>query len=604
MSSPKSFLGMRHFLKHFRPYLLKERRLIAGATGAVGLETALKILEPWPLALLFDVLLIPKDSAPAFLLALEPQRLLLYIALALVVIVGLRALAAYWNTIGFALAGNRVLTRVRSDLYSHMQRLSLDDHNKSKQGDMVMRVMSDVGMLKDVLVGALLPLMVDALMFVGMFGVMLWLDWRLALLSLLMFPLFYLTSLRLGRQIQEVSRKQRKRDGAMASTAAEAIAAIKTVQALSLENTFSSAFNQHNQKSLKEGVRATRLSANLERTVDVLIAGVTALILYFGAQLVLSQSISAGDLLVFLSYLKSAFKPVRDMAKYTARLAKASAAAERVMEVLKRPRVQNAPGAIDMPPVLGEVSFENVSFAYEGKLVLKNISFSARAGQRVAIVGPSGSGKSTLLSLLPRLYPPTLGGIFIDRCDIRTFTLSSLRSNISLVLQDGLLFSMSVRDNIALMNPSATDKEVVRAAKLARAHEFICQLPQGYDTVLGERGVTLSGGQRQRLAIARAALRKAPFLLLDEPTTGLDEDNQRLVMEALEHLSRGCTSFIVTHDLKLASRADLILYLENGALLEQGSHEHLISLGGRYASLYLAQLGVPQWSGDVNAASL
>jgi ATP-binding cassette, subfamily B, bacterial len=590
MAKPQSLRetvpSLRRTILAFTPYLRKERGLVAGSLSALLAETLLRLAEPWPLKFIFDNILVATPQ-PAF--GLSGHTLLIAAVTASVVFTGVRSLASYFATVGFSFVGNRVLTSVRSDLYRHLQRLPLSYHSKSKQGDMVMRVMTDVGMLKDVAVTALLPMVGDMLVFTGMFVVMLILDWRLALLSLTLFPLFYLTSLRLGRRIRETSRQQRKREGAMAATASEALGAMKTVQALALEDRFAASFTSQNAKSLKDGVKASRLSASLERSVDILIAIVTALVLYFGTRYALANQLSPGDLLVFLSYLRSAFKPVRDMAKYTARLAKASAAGERVIGILSEtPDIKS--GHLRPDTIHGAVRFENVSLAYEeGREALKDINLELRRGERVALVGSSGSGKSSLVSLLPRLYDPQAGRVLIDEVDTRDYDLSTLRSNISMVLQDGVTFGMSIWENIALALPGASDEAILAAAKLAQVDEYVSRLPEGYQTVVGERGVTLSGGQRQRLAIARAALRQSPILILDEPTVGLDEENEQLVLSALEQVSVQRTTLLVTHDLRLASRMDKIVYLERGRLLEQGSHDELMQLGGRYAKLYQLQ---------------
>jgi ATP-binding cassette subfamily B protein len=448
-----------------------------------------------------------------------------------------------------------------------------------------------VGLLQEITVTALLPLLANCLILVGMVSIMFWLNVQLALLALGMIPLFWFSTIRLTRRIREVSQQQRRREGAMASTASESMTAIKIVQALSLQNHFASAFTGQNKKNLKEGVKAKRLAANLERTVDVLIGAATALVLWRGAELVLSNALTPGDLLVFLSYLKNAFKPLRNFAKYTGRLAKASAAGDRILDLLDQtPEVYDLPDAVVAHPFEGTVQFRDVGFDYEsGHPALQNIDFMVKAGQKVAIVGHSGSGKSTLANLMLRLYDPNQGSILIDGQDIRHYTLESLRSQISVVLQDSLLFAASVWDNIAYGCPNSTQEEVIKAAKLANAHDFILHLPQGYDTVLGERGVTLSGGQRQRIAIARAAIRQAPILILDEPTTGLDKGNEQEVLEALHRLAQGCTTFLIVHDLELAASADFILYIEKGYLLEQGTHKQLMELNDRYATLYRLQ---------------
>jgi ATP-binding cassette subfamily B protein len=296
-------------------------------------------------------------------------------------------------------------------------------------------------------------------------------------------------------------------------------------------------------------------------------------------------------LIVFLAYLKTAFRPVRDLAKYIGRLSKATAAGERVLDLLDRePDIRDLPGARPAPALRGDVRFENVSFHYEpGRCVLKGIDVEIPAGQRVALVGPSGIGKSTLLGLVVRLYDPVQGRVLMDGQDLRDFTLASLRSQISIVLQDSLLFAASVWENIAYGVQTADKHEIEAAARLANAHQFIQNMPQGYDTVLGERGVTLSHGQRQRIAIARAAIRRSPILLLDEPTTGLDEENEASVVRALEKLAQGRTTFLITHDLRLAARADRIFYLDEGKLAEDGSPAELLVSEGRYATLLRAQ---------------
>jgi ATP-binding cassette subfamily B protein len=582
-------------LAAFWPYIRKQRLLIAGSMLTLLAGIGLRLLEPWPLKFVFDrVIALDRSSTSgvAFFDKLDTMTLLLASAIGVVVITGLRAVADYFYTVGFALSSNRVLSDVRNDVYCHLQRLSLSFHNKARSGDLIVRVIGDVGMLKDATVTAALPLVANSLVLAGMVGVMFWLHWQLALLVLVTAPLFWLSTVRVGRRVREVSRVQRQREGAMAATAAESIGAIKIVQALSLERWFAADFSSANRRSLKEGVKASRLVARLERTVDVLIAVATALVLWYGARLVLSQSLTPGDLLVFLAYLKTAFRPVRDLAKYTGRLAKATAAGERVLDLLeRRPDVHDLPGAVPAPPLDGGVRFDNVTFAYEpGRRVLKEVDFEVQPGQHVALVGPSGIGKSTLVSLILRLYDPVKGRVLIDGRDVRQYTLGSLRSQISVVLQDSVLFAASVWNNIAHGAADATREEIEAAARLANAHGFIETLPQGYDTVLGERGVTLSHGERQRLALARAAVRKAPILILDEPTTGLDEENERAVVEALERLADGRTTFLITHDLTLASRADLILYLEGGRLLERGSHAELLGAGNRYAALYQLQV--------------
>jgi ATP-binding cassette, subfamily B, bacterial len=592
-----SLPSLWRILYAFWPRIRRQWPLVIGSLAALFASVALKLLEPWPLKWVFDHILKTRNVANRrflddFLATLDPVSILALAAGSVIVITALRALAEYGNTVGFALVGNRVLTEVRNDLYRQLQRLSLSFHTKARGGDLTVRVVGDVNMLKDVAATAMLPLAANVLILIGMAGLMLWLEWRLALLALLTLPLYWLTTTQLTRRIREASRKQRAREGEMASAAAESLAAVKDLQALSLEPVFAEQFIDRSRKCQTQNVVTARLSASLERRVDVLGALATALVLFFGVKLALNDSMSAGDLLIFLAYLKRAYNPLQDFAKYTGRLAKAAAAGERVLDVLGRtPDVRDLPDAVPAGMLRGDVCFESVSFSYEtGRTVLNGIDFAMPAGSQVALVGPSGIGKSTVVNLLMRLYDPLKGRVLIDGADIRSFTLASLRSQISVVLQDGLLFAASVRDNIAYTTRDVTQAEIETVARLANAHEFIERMPQGYDTVLGERGVTLSHGQRQRIAIARAAIRNAPILILDEPTTGLDEENERTVVAALRRLAQSRTTLIVTHDLRLAARSDLILYIDQGRVVERGTHAELIKADGRYAALYHLQM--------------
>jgi ATP-binding cassette subfamily B protein len=598
----QSWPGLRRILAHFAPALHRQLPLLAASLLALVAEVGLRALEPWPLKFIFDHIIPGKHHAGGLpdllpLNGLGPATLITLAALAIVVITALRALAAYSGTVGFARLSNWMLTEARGELYHHLQRLSLSFHARARSGDLTMRLMSDVNMLKDVVVTALLPLLVNLGVLAVMVGAMFWLHWRLALLALSVLPLLGLWTIRLGRRVRQTAREQRKRDAAMAATAVETIGAIKVVQALGLEAVFADSFLRRNQEGRRADVKAARLTAALGRTVGCLTAASTALVLWYGARLVLRGELTPGDLLVFMAYLKSAFRPVQDFAKHTGRLAKAAVAGERVLDVLERvPEVRDLPGAVPALPFRGSVRFEGVGFAYEpGRPVLDRIDFEVQAGQHVALAGPSGIGKSTLVGLLLRLYDPAQGRVLIDGHDVRDYTLASLRRQVSVVLQDTLLFAASARDNIAYGAPDSAPEAVEAAARLANAHDFIRALPQGYDTVLGERGVTLSGGQRQRIAIARAAIRKAPILVLDEPATGLDGDNERAVLTALRRLAEGRTTFVITHDLQLAARADRIFYLDGGRVLESGTHAELMEAGGSYAALYRQQAVRSAW---------
>jgi ATP-binding cassette subfamily B protein len=592
---PESLPGLRRIIARFWPEIRKHRLLMAGSFLALLAEVGFRALEPWPLKFIFDQVFKTKHegrfASVPFLDTLSPFTLLAASALAIILFTGLRALAEYANTIGFAKVGSRILTQVRAQSFHHLQGLSLAFHTRARSGDLILRVMSDINMLKDVIVTAALPLLADALILLVMVVLMFCLQWKLALLAMVVLPLFWLSTVSLTRRIQHAARNQRHRESAMAASAAESISAIHIVQALCLEGLFSDSFCRRNSDSQKEDVKGARLMATLGRTVGFLTAISTALVLWYGGYLVLERRLSAGELIVFLAYLRGATKPLQEFAKYTGRLAKATAAGERVLELLDRKAdVHDIPGAVVAPPFQGAIQFEAVTFSYvKNRVVLEDVNFEVKPGQQVALVGPSGIGKSTILSLILRLYDPKRGRVVIDGRDVRDYTLNSLRSQIGIVLQDSVLFAASVRENILYGCPGASTEEILAAARLANAHDFIEAMPEGYESIVGERGVTLSGGQRQRIAIARAAIRKAPILLLDEPTTGLDEENQRMVLQALGRLSQGRTTLLVTHDLQTAAHVDRIFYLDHGHMLESGSHADLIQANGRYAALFRLQ---------------
>lgn len=585
-------------VRRFSPHLHQQAPLIGGGTLALLAEIVLRLLEPWPLKFLVDYVIAPPPGGPdlpVWLPGLGSATLLILAAVMVVVFAGGRALTAYISTVLLALAGNRVLTEVRAELYSHIQRLSLSYHYRARTGDLLNRLTGDIGRLQEVTVTAVMPLLANLLTLFGMLLVMLWIDWRMALIAL-----FISTMSSLGKRISGVAREERWREGALAASAAEALGAIKVVQALGLERLMERAFARQNRASLSEGVRGRRLAARLERTTDMLVAVATALVLWYGATLVLRGELLLGDMLVFTAYLKSAFKPLRDLAKYAGRIAKAGASGERIVEVLATlPDVRNVPGAAPAPRLRGHVIFDKVSFAYTpDNNVLQDFSLAVPPGTRVALVGPSGGGKSTVINLLLRFYDPHQGRVFIDGRDIRAYTLASLRNQIAVVLQESVLFATSISDNIAYGAPGAWPEDIIAAAKLANAHDFITRLPDGYRMVLGERGATLSGGQRQRIAIARAALRRAPIVALDEPTTGLDQENEQLVSEALERLTAGRTTFMIAHNLRTVEHVDLILYIEYGRIVEQGTHEQLLHQNGQYATRYRLQMAERRAAGQ------
>ncbi len=572
-SQSSSPVGLATLLRAFGPELRSQRTRLAGGLAALLAEVGLRLLEPWPIQWVFDHVLtrIPTATTPGTRAPGDSGFLtgLTLAALALVTLTALRSLAAYASTIGFATAGSRVLADVRSRLFRHLHQLPLSFHTRARSGDLVVRVMGDVSLLQDVLVTALLPLLARILILAGMIGVMFWMQWQLALLALSLLPLFWFRTVRLGRDLQSVARQQRRREGAMAATAAESFSGMKVIQALAVSELFSAVFSRANTQSLHQDVKGKRIAARLERSVDVLIASSTALVLWQGARLTLRGELTPGELLVFLAYLKSAFRPIQDFAKFTARLGKAGAAGARVLELMEiPPSVQDPAQGEPAPTTAAELRCDNIHFAHTlGHPVLQGLSLTVPAGHTVAILGASGGGKSTLLALLLRLHEPAQGRVTLAGRDLREFSVESLRQRCGLVLQENLLFCGTIHDNIALGRPEASRMDVESAARLAQAHEFIANLPEGYDTWVGERGATLSQGQRQRIAIARAALRKTPLLLFDEPTTGLDSANEHAVVSGLRNLSRGRTTVWVTHNPLHAALADHLYMLNDGRLI-------------------------------------
>ncbi len=593
----ESMPTLRQMLVRFWPMIRRQRWLVLASSGALIAEVGFRVLEPWPLAFVFDAIIMPLAATPASPGTaapggLSPMMFLGICAVGVVLIAAMRATSTYLRRVGFALAGSRVLTQCRGELFAHLQRLSLSYHSKKRTGDLVTRIIGDIGQVKEVAITAMMPMAAHMLTLVVMLGVMVWMNWKLALVGLAIVPMFALSTKRIGGRIRKIARVQRQRKGEMGATAAEVIGSIKTVQSLSLEEIHQQAFSARNKSDLREGVKAKRLSARLIGTTDVLIAVAAAVVLFFGARLVVDGAMTPGELLVFLSYLKTAFRPMKNMAKYAGRISKAAASAERIVEVLDTtPEITNRPGAVDVPPILARLQFDGVEFGYEpAQVALNSVSLQADRGQVIVLAGPSGAGKTTIVNLLLRLYDPRQGRILIDGVDLRDYTLETLRRRIAVVPQENVLFAVSIRDNIAYGAPGASEEQVVAAAKVARAHDFIMAMPQGYDTVVGERGESVSEGQRQRIAIARAAIREAPILILDEPTSSLDNENTRLVRDALRDLSRDRISFIIAHDLSTVHDDNIVLYLDHGVVVEQGTHAQLLARDGPYAAMY-AQRG-------------
>ena len=591
---------IRRVLKRFRPFMKGQGPLLAGSLTALLLSTLMRVAEPWPLAFVIDHVLGGKTGsheAPAaagwvtaLVADLGIMGVIVLAGVSVVVFAALRALAGFLSTVGFARIGNVVLSRVRNVLYNRLLRLSLAFHQRQRSGDLALRLVNDVGQLREVTVSALLPMLANVFILVSMFAVMFMLNWRLALLSLIPLPVMWFSAKRSSKLIHEASRRQRTREGSLAATASESMSAIRTVQSLVLEDSFSRLFHGNDGQAAHADMNTKRLAAGLERSIDLLVAVATALVLWQGALQVLAGALTAGDLLVFISYLKNSMRPVREYAKYAGRLSKALASAERISDILEeKPDIIDRKGAKTAPAFEGAVHFRDLHFSYdaESRSIFHGLDLALAPREHVAVVGPSGIGKSTLTVLLLRLYDPQKGSVEIDGTDIRHWKTASVRRQIGLLPQDALLFAASVRDNLTCAaGREVSDEEIIAAAKMANAHDFIMALPEGYDTVIGERGATLSGGQRQRLAIARLALRHCPVMVLDEPTTGLDRASEAVVRHAIERLIDNRTALMITHDLDLAAGADRIVYVDQGGIAESGTHDELLARKGPYAALW------------------
>ncbi len=568
--------ALRRLFARMGPHLKDHRRkLTLGFLAMIGVALA-EIMRPWPIKIVFDGILIPQenpDAVTGWLLSVFGTGDVLLGAMAAAIL----AIALLGGAMGFvqayliAAVGQKVVAQIRLDLYRHVHRLSHSFHDTASSGDIIARLTGDVRMMRDLLIDAVVFFAARILVILLTIGVMLWMDWRLTLVALTILPALWLITRYFGKRIKGAARKQRRKEGKIAVVMTEGISSINVVKGFAREAYEESRFAKQNNSSAEAGVVTTRLAANMDRVTQVLLALGTAIVVWFGVTQVRAGVISPGDLLVFTAYLSSLYKPIRKMASMTARVAKATASGERLLEIFDlEPEVAEHPGSKTLDQrAYGWVLFEGVSFSYaDGSKVLDQVDLDLYPGDVTALVGPSGAGKSTIGRLLMRFYDPEEGRVYIDGWDVRNLTLDSLRSNIAVVLQDSVLFGTSVRDNIAYGRLDATEEEIVEAAKAAEADGFIRSLPEGYDTVLGERGETLSGGQRQRIAIARAILRDAPILILDEPLSGLDPATAKDLVASLRRAAAGRTTLLVAHDDLTLSLADRVYRVENTKLVE------------------------------------
>ena len=572
---------------------LKERRLALSLAAVALLGVVLAdVLAPWPLKIIFDHILLAKPLPPTLALLQPvldwgtwPALTVATLAIAAIALAG--GVLAYLQLYTTAKVGHRITWRLRGELFAHLQRLSLAFHRDSRSGELLTKVAGDTNLLRDMFSDWALTLGRHALTLVAMLSVMFLLNWQLALVVAATLPPLLGVIFVLNRRVKASVREQRKHEGLMATRLNEVLSSIALVQAFGRHTYEEDRFSREIEANYESGMRTTRTTGAIVKAIAVISAAGTAITVLLGAHEVLVGRLTPGELLVFITYVTSLYKPVRDLGRLSAKFSRASVSAQRVAEILDHePDIADAPDALELKRPAGEIVFENVSFGYgAGRPVFDSLSLRIAAGERVALVGPSGAGKSTLLNLLLRLYEPTAGRVLIDGIDIRRFTRDSLRREIGIVLQDNILFGVSVRENIAYGRPDAPLDAIEAAARSARAHEFIVDLPEGYDTEIGERGATLSGGQRQRLCLARALVKEPAILVMDEPTASIDAVSARLVNEAVARVHRNRTLIVISHEYSDMASYDRILVLQNGRLVESGAHEALLKARGTYLAL-------------------
>ncbi len=558
--------------------------------------TLTELIAPWPLKIIFDHILLDK-RLPGSLIWLSPvisfgkPAAVIAISLAILLIALFRGVFAYFQSFITSRIGYELVYRLRSELFGHLQQLSLSFHARVRTGELLTKVVSDTSALKDVFAESALTFTSHLLTVVGMFIIMFTLNWRMGLIVLATFPFLSYALFGVYRRIKASARMQREREGAVASRIHEVLSSLQIVRAFAREKLEQERFDRDSTYTLEEGIRTARMEAAATRSVEIISAAGLCAVVLFGALQVIGGRMLPGEVLIFTAYLTSMYKPLRTLARISSQYSKAMASAERIAEILRiEPELVDDKQGVKVSSLKGEIVFRDVSFDYgDGIDVLNNVSFTISAGERVALVGASGAGKSTIANLLLRFYQPQSGMILIDGLEIEKYQRQSLRRRIGVVMQESILIGASIRENIAYGKTDATDKEIEEAAIEASAHEFISKLPEGYETIIGERGSTLSGGQRQRICLARAIIKQPSLLILDEPTSAIDAESTMLIQNALNKLQQGKTMIVISHQFAGIEEFDQILVLKNGRIIEQGTHTQLIALKGYYHDLFYLQ---------------
>ncbi|MBN8989363.1 MAG: ABC transporter ATP-binding protein [Rhizobiales bacterium] len=564
---------------------------------AMLIEIAMSLAAPWPLKLVLDDALghhkLPEWLAWAHDYGFGRHTLgvALFAGGATLLIAILGAIATYIDNYYTTSVGQWVANDLRIRIYEHLHRLSLRYYDNVKTGALMSTITSDVATIQSFASSSTLDIVVDLITIVFMVGLMFWLDWDFTLIAVGFTPFLVVFLFHFKKAVKEVTRTVRARQSEIVAVVQEGLGSVRAVKAFGRQDLEVAHLEAASHATVEAALKARRVKSLLSPMVNIVVAICTGIVLWKGTSLIVAGTMTAGALTVYLAYLSKFFKPVKDLASMTSAIAQTTVALERIQTILSADDIiQERADATEPGRLKGAITFEHVAFGYgDDAPVLRDVSFSIEPGQVVGIVGPTGSGKSTVLSLVPRFYNPTSGRVLIDGEDISTYKLASLRSQVGFVLQETVLFRGTIRENIAYGRPGATDEEVVAAAKIANADEFISRMPHGYDSPVGERGDTLSGGQRQRIGIARAVIRNSPIMILDEPTAALDTESERLVIEGLERLMEGRTVIMIAHRLSTIVDADKIIVLKDGVVAEEGSNDELVARGGVYAELHRVQ---------------
>jgi subfamily B ATP-binding cassette protein MsbA len=581
------------------------RNLIATYRWTLGIvfvamlvETAMSLAGPWPLKIVLDNV-VGTSHLPGWLDNMVrhvtggagKMQIAAMAAIGFVAIAAISGLASYVDNYYTESVGQWVAHDLRLRAYHHLQRLSLRYYESHQIGAILSTLTTDIATIQSFASSGTLGMLVDLFTIAGMLGLMLWMNFDFAMVAIGVMPFLLLFVFRFKRAIKKATKEVRKNQSQIVTVAEQGLESERVVKAFGTETFEESRLQDVSWATVQSALKARQVKSLLSPVVSVITAACVGFVLWRGAGLILAGAMTVGVLTIFLSYLGKFFKPVQDLAKMTNTIAQTAVGVERIQAILEADDViPERSGALEPKSLHGEIKFDGVAFAYgKDAEVLRDVNFVIEKGQMVGIVGPTGSGKSTVVSLIPRFYDTTAGVVTIDGTDIRDYTIAGLRRHIGFVLQDTVLFSGTVAENIAYGKPDATPDEIVRAAELANAREFIEQMPQGFDTMVGDRGLTMSGGQRQRIGIARAVIRDTPILILDEPTAALDAESEGRVVEALERLMKGRTVIMIAHRLSTIRDANQIIVLKDGIVAESGTHERLLSIGGVYAELYQKQ---------------